>query len=74
MVLFEIILEVIIVLEFIALMLFLVKKMKEKSKRLEIKETSKMIKCIKLNDRWYNIDDIISSLREENVEIDYIIR
>lgn len=70
----SIVLEVLIVFEIGAVVFWLVRQKKRQPKDIRLKETSKMVRKILLNNKWENIDDMIGLLRRDSIHIDFKLR
>lgn len=64
-------LEFTILVEFVALVIFLLKRRKRQSKNERLKETEIMAKQIRLNNKWERIDDYIDVLVKKDIHIEY---
>lgn len=64
-------LEIIILVEFVVLGVFLFKRRKRQSKNERLKETEIMAKQIRLNNKWDKIDNYVDVLIREDIHIEY---
>lgn len=70
----SLILEILLVLEIGMVIFFVIKYKKNQPKNVRIREISKMVKKILLNNKWENIDHMIEILKKDSVHIDYKLR
>lgn len=70
----SIVLEVVIVIEILGIVLFVVWKQRQQPKSQKLASTEQMVKKILLNNKWDNIDDVIGTLKQDSIHINYKLR
>lgn len=68
------VLESVIVIELFVIAIAVVKKRKQQPKDQKLAATELMVKKIRLNNKWDSIDDVIGTLEQDSIHINFRLR